>query len=511
MEPFEEFMSKYAEQDDHRALKAMGVMGGAAVAGGLAYAAMRKFSPSGAPALRALQEKTKNMRVAVGTQSPEMLANRHGKMLYGADIVPATQSEAATRKIPFRDSMANTVLENNSDSVPEISGALHIDAGPIRELFDDKQKYINHMAKVRVGGQSVVPRSENLKDALARHKGDWSKLRQEYPTHVIKPSVDSGGDTMKDFVSDHTPESASKIKDIKSRARAGGHVIQERLPIDKEYRVHLLNNVPYAVSKRFQKLPGPLEKIRLAVDGNAEGSSIIPVFGKERKAVMDFAGEASKNLGGKAVGNTLNFHQGMDVARLQDGTHRIIESNTGYLGTMGNPVHVRQYHHELTGRWDKGVSSGAAAIAAVGGAGVTAGVEHAVEKSDSLKSASITPYQSYMYFMKKAQEDPPLDDITSQLPTEASESTGAKFMDRTGKPLYRAAAYLGNNSGATLKRVGHNLLFGAMSNPRGNGPVSLTGSSVGGVIDGMLFKPVVDAGIGIAAKGMHLMSNSKYE
>ena len=63
-------------------------------------------------------------------------------------------------------------------------------------------------------------------------------------------------------------------------------------------------------------------------------------------------------------------------------------------------------------------------------------------------------------------------------------------------------AAAGSEHHDVLKSIGNNVAFGLLSNPRGAGPVSLFGQSAGGVLDGFLFKPVVDGGIDLVGKGL---------
>jgi len=127
----------------------------------------------------------------------------------------------------------------------------------------------------------------------------------------------------------------------------------------------------------------------------------------------------------------------------------------------------------------------------------------------------LTPYRAYMLMMAKIAADSSLDDVVEHLPEPAREVLDKpvvrEVVDPTKKPLYRISGHLNEHKGDIAKATTSNVLYGLLSNPRGNGPVSLTGASVGGVIDGLLFKPTVDAGIGLVGKGLRAASRLKSE
>jgi hypothetical protein len=65
-----------------------------------------------------------------------------------------------------------------------------------------------------------------------------------------------------------------------------------------------------------------------------------------------------------------------------------------------------------------------------------------------------------------------------------------------------AKDYLTRNQGHMAHSAANNVLYGLLSNPRGVGPASILGSSTGGVLDGMLMRPVTDAGIELVGRGL---------
>lgn len=68
--------------------------------------------------------------------------------------------------------------------------------------------------------------------------------------------------------------------------------------------------------------------------------------------------------------------------------------------------------------------------------------------------------------------------------------------------LHDAHEYWQKNKPAMLRSTANNLMFGLLTSPRGAGPVSLVGSSTGGVIDGMLFRPLTDGAIHLVGTGL---------
>jgi hypothetical protein len=72
---------------------------------------------------------------------------------------------------------------------------------------------------------------------------------------------------------------------------------------------------------------------------------------------------------------------------------------------------------------------------------------------------------------------------------------------KTHDHLHAAQAYWQANKPAMLRSTANNLMYGLLTS-RATGPVSLVGSSTGGVIDGMLFRPATDATINLVGTGL---------
>lgn len=64
-----------------------------------------------------------------------------------------------------------------------------------------------------------------------------------------------------------------------------------------------------------------------------------------------------------------------------------------------------------------------------------------------------------------------------------------------------AAAYLDAHKGEMARSSLNNIAYGLMSNPRGIGSTSLIGGSAGGLIDGILIRPIADAATSLVQQG----------
>jgi len=82
-------------------------------------------------------------------------------------------------------------------------------------------------------------------------------------------------------------------------------------------------------------------------------------------------------------------------------------------------------------------------------------------------------------------------------------------MKRAADEEASLAAYFQRSKGELAHNATSNVLYGLLSNPRGGGPVSVMGASAGGVIDGLLFKPMVDATAHAIGKGLALVDRNR--
>jgi hypothetical protein len=85
---------------------------------------------------------------------------------------------------------------------------------------------------------------------------------------------------------------------------------------------------------------------------------------------------------------------------------------------------------------------------------------------------------------------------------KSASEQGQDWRQVAREHLSDAHAYWDKNKPAMLRSTANNLMFGLLTSPRGAGPVSLVGSSSGGVIDGMLFKPITDGAIHLVGTGL---------
>ena len=130
----------------------------------------------------------------------------------------------------------------------------------------------------------------------------------------------------------------------------------------------MVNNVPFTATHR-QMPNSVLRNLWNRVAGGG-GGAFVPVAGDERTRLMQFARDATKHIGETPKGTNIlgdveNVHHALDIARLPDGTFKVIESNPT-PGTLMNPLTARKLQKQVTGRWGNDVA------AAVGlGAGAT--------------------------------------------------------------------------------------------------------------------------------------------
>lgn len=75
--------------------------------------------------------------------------------------------------------------------------------------------------------------------------------------------------------------------------------------------------------------------------------------------------------------------------------------------------------------------------------------------------------------------------------------------DRLVQGLAQAKDYLNTHKKEMAQHSANNVVYGLMSNPRGLGSSSVFGASAGGVLDGILMRPVADTALHIADKGLH--------
>lgn len=352
--------AKKDEDEKPSLLRRAAPVGAAAALAGLGtYGALRKFRPSAIPELRALQEKAKDKAFEVATSAPQGRGLR--SMLFGAKDIPSN----------LRDTVGGvarpgaTVLQHTGNQATT-HGAVTINAGVLPGALDDKHTFSQVMQHGTGGGaglEGAIPKTDLLKQRL--REVPHEHLSKAYPTgYVIKPRTGSMSKA-ENLLTEATPADDPRLRE--ALRNPGEFIIQEKIPIQKEFRVHLVNNVPFTASHRELPHEGLRSLWNKHMGGG--GGAFVPVMGEERQRLMDFARNSTKHIGqtegGNLMGQSEHLHHALDIARLPDGSFKVIESNPT-PGTLMNPIVSRKLQHMVTGRVPKDV-------AALGGLGAAAG------------------------------------------------------------------------------------------------------------------------------------------
>lgn len=344
-------------------------IGAAGLAGLGTYAALRKFRPSKVKELRALHEQAKNTGFEVAT-SPEQGRGLRS-ILFGARDVPAV-SDAARKSTVLRHTGGRATTE----------GTASINTGVLPDALDDKYTFSRIMSGGTGGAEGMkgaIPDTELLGHKLQQMAPE--ELAKAYPSgFVIKPRTGSMSKA------ENLLTEATDLKDprmAQALRSPNEFIIQEKIPIQNEFRVHMVNNVPFAAMNR--ELPqGRIRDLWNKYMGGG-GGAFVPVMGKDRQQLMDFARQSTKHIGDTAEGNILgkseNLHHALDIARLPDGSFKVIESNPT-PGTLMNPIISRKLQQQVTGRVPKDVAALGGGGAALGAGGATYGAMNALEKPE---------------------------------------------------------------------------------------------------------------------------------
>lgn len=333
-------------------------------AGGAAYAGLRRFSPSAIPELAALQNKAKDLRFQMAT------SNNKGRTLRSI-LLGAPDVEPLAKNAPD-----SAVLHHTWGKGPGVGG-VDINKGVLPEALDDKWSFHQVMTQGTggpAGPKNIVPHTRLLHDALGEVRGDRAALNKMFPEgYVIKPR--SGAMSKAEALLTHeTDPNDRRLREALANPKA--FIIQEKLPIDQEYRVHTVNNVPLTAA--YRQFPNETLRALWNKHTGDGGGAFFPVLGGERKELMDFVRNATQHVGVGPEGNMLgvseNLHHGLDVVRLRDGSFRVLESNP-QPGTFMNPIVSRRVQQAVTGRVPKDVAAlgalGAGSAAALGAYGLS--------------------------------------------------------------------------------------------------------------------------------------------
>jgi len=347
---------KTAEESTFQKYKPYIAGAGGLLAGAAAYKGLRRFNPSANKGLATLQNAMKDKKLAIQVDK----ASKLHTPIFGAKTVDRTTKDlgkdygvlnhsTSTRAIPSGGPAINTDLANALDN---------------KVTFD---KIMNQ--GVGFGPSQVAnPTAKNtdyLHGALKDVGGDINRLKAKYPEFIMKPATGSLGQVENLVTSTDHPMFQKALKD---EGMARNMLIQEKLPIDKEFRVHTLNGVPFSsMNRRIEN--STLRKAWEKLTGSSGGGAFIPTIGKERQALNQFVSDAHKHIQ-PAFEQGHNLHSAYDVAKLKDGTYRMIESNPT-PGTLMNPIINRKLQRMATGRWGKDVATlGALSAGAATSAGI---------------------------------------------------------------------------------------------------------------------------------------------
>ena len=323
-------------------------------AAGLSYGLMRKFTPSAAKGLRALQTHAKDMPLTIATREASPWIQRLRSTIFG------------TRTVNRGTEGIKGVVLQHSGAPSRGMGDININAGELANAMGNKSNFDAVMRRgigAGPGLEGALPDTANLGEVL-------KKVRHPEQLHALYPEgffiKDPDGSMGRGIFTSLDQEGISGVLQHPDR-----FIIQRKLPIEREYRVHTLNNEPYASTHRWipnETLRGMWNKVM-----GGGGGAFLPVTGGERQGLEDFVRRATQHLQG-AEGQTLHelghdLHAAYDVARLPDGTFKLIEANTT-PGTFMNPAVNQRFQRALTGRWSRPVA-GATALGAAGAAGLT--------------------------------------------------------------------------------------------------------------------------------------------
>ena len=333
---------KTAEESFFQKYKPYIAGAGGLAAGALAYKGLRRFNPSTNKGLATLQNAMKDKKLAIQVDKASKLHNP----IFGAKTVDRTT----------KDLGKDYGVLNHSTSTRAIpSGGPSINAD-LANAMDNKVTFDKIMNQGVGFGPSQVanPTAKNtdyLHGALKDVGGDINKLKKKYPEFIMKPATGSLGQVENLVTSTEHPMFQKALRD---EGMARNMLIQEKLPIDKEFRVHTLNGVPFSsMNRRIEN--STLRKAWEKLTGSSGGGAFIPTIGKERQALNQFVSDAHKHIQ-PAFEQGHNLHSAYDVAKLQDGTYRMIESNPT-PGTLMNPIINRKLQRMATGRWGKDVAA----------------------------------------------------------------------------------------------------------------------------------------------------------
>jgi hypothetical protein len=317
----------------------------------LTYGALRRFRPAAAGnPLRALQMAAKDKGFTIATEPASKATQRLRSLIFGAPTVSKGKDVGG-------------VVLHHTPSPARGMGEVNIGEGGLTSAMHDKYMFDRIMREgvgAGPGLKGALPDTELLRDALQRARGNPEALKAMFPEgFFIKAREGSMGRGIFTSLEDKGVREA-----LQNPER---FIIQRRMPIEQEFRVHTLEGQPFASTHRWL----PHKGLRRAWDRvmGGGGGAFVPATGQTRRELEDFVRQATAHLrtqGGKPLSEAGEaMHAAYDVAKLKGGAgYKLIEANP-VPGTLMNPVIAQKLQRQVTGRWSKPVAAlGAAGVAA---------------------------------------------------------------------------------------------------------------------------------------------------
>ena len=409
---------------------------GAAAASGLtgyaAYKGLRRYALHGTASLRALQEQAKGLPFVVSqpkdpTRGEQVLGgNTYRKATPQRPPTKQEKKDFLLRNVPYPHGVEGSAPESidaamltyapswdRSTTKPKVP----INYGRLAEQMSNKGDFDRIMRDV--GNGAALPHTRTVQDLMqeAEQRGmSLFKTRSgaaAKSTDMMAPETEYAVDHdvlsklfgHKDYLIKPTLEACAKADSFLSSGDAGFdpraqsafstpqyHVVQEKMPIKHEYRVHAVDDQPVAYLHR--RSPNSNKHLANAWDavtrllGAKAGGAAVPVLSPQKREQLDaFMRPALAKLRNSPHWREgQHMHQGFDVAELPDGTFKFIESNPWPATHTENPYVSSAVEHAVTGRHSRRVA-GAGALAAGGLAGGL-GVARALDDDGDNKQAA---------------------------------------------------------------------------------------------------------------------------
>ena len=230
------YNEKTAEEEPSLLRKSLPYLA-AAGAGLGTYGLLRRFNPSVNKGLAALQNSMKGKKLNIQVNQ----AHKVHEPIFG--MKPLDKS---VKEVP-----KNIGVLNHSSSTRAVPSDVQINT-ELASAMDNKVTFDKIMNQgVGFGGSKLesptAKGTEYFHNVLKEVGGDVNKLKQKYPEFIMKPATGSLGQAENLITNTEHPMFQKIMKDPNMQRN---YLIQEKLPIDKEFRVHTINGVPFSVMNR---------------------------------------------------------------------------------------------------------------------------------------------------------------------------------------------------------------------------------------------------------------------